>query len=86
MGPAKSHKLLEHLSCGAAECNYVRGGGGHECTLMFTFRKTGKMTASSRLSVHPSACMEELGSHSTDFNEIVYLHVFRISDESGKVS
>jgi hypothetical protein len=58
---------------------------GHGWTRISTFRKIAKMTASSRLSAHPSACMEQLGSQSTDFNEIVYLNIFRKSDENGKV-
>jgi hypothetical protein len=30
MGPAKSHILLERLSCEAADWNYVRGMDVHE--------------------------------------------------------
>jgi len=52
---------------------------GHGCVRIFTFRKNAKMTALSGLfclSVRPSACIEQLGSHSTDFDEIVYLNIF----------
>jgi hypothetical protein len=37
-------------------------------------------------SVRPSACMEQLGSHWTDFHEIWYLSIFRKSVEQIQVS
>jgi len=67
VGSARSYILLERLSCEAAEWNYVRGMDVREYP---RFEKIAKMTASSRLSAHPSACKEQLGSHSTDFNPL----------------
>jgi hypothetical protein len=40
----------------------------------------------SRLSVRPSARMEQLGSHDKYFNEILYLGIFRKSVETIRVS
>jgi hypothetical protein len=45
-----------------------------------------RLLASSCLSVCPSICMEQLGSHWTDFHEILYLSIFRKSVEKIQVS
>jgi hypothetical protein len=43
------------------------------------FEKLGKATVSSVTSVRPSVRMEQLGSHKTDFSDILYLRIFRKS-------
>jgi hypothetical protein len=44
------------------------------------------LLASSRLYVRPSVCMEQLGSHRTDFHEYWHLSIFRKSAEKIQVS
>jgi hypothetical protein len=45
-----------------------------------------RLLASSCLSVRPSVRMEQLGSHWTDFQEILYLSIFRKPVEKIQVS
>ena len=45
-----------------------------------------RLLASSCLSVRLSYCVEQLGSHWTDFDEILYLSIFRKSVERIQVS
>jgi len=59
--------------------------------LLGTYAKLWKVTISFVMSVHPSICMVQLGSHWTDFNEIWYLSVLwksakkiHVSLKSGK--
>ena len=82
MGLAKSHKLLERLSSEAAEWNYVRG---MDVRVRSRFEKLLKWQLRHVcLSIRLPAWNDSAPT-STDFNEIVYLNIFRISDENRKV-
>ena len=48
-------------------------------SLLDAFAKLQKVTISFVMSVRPSVRMEQLGSHPTDFHEILYLWIFRKS-------
>ena len=50
------------------------------------FAKLQKATISFVMAVHLSVRMEQLGSHWTDFHEILYLRIFRKSVEKIQVS
>jgi len=43
------------------------------------FAKLRKATINFVMSVRPSVCMEQLGSHWTDIHEVSYLSIFRKS-------
>jgi hypothetical protein len=58
-----------------------RNRTGFVVHLLGAFAKFRKATISFIMSVRPSAHMEQLGSHWTDFHEILYLRNFRISVE-----
>jgi hypothetical protein len=58
-----------------------------ETVIFRFFREIAKSDLSSScLSVRPSVCIEQIGSHWTDFNEIWYLCIFRITVEKLQVS
>jgi hypothetical protein len=50
------------------------------------FAKLRKASISFVMSVHPSVRMKQLGSHWTDFHEILYLSISRSSVEKIQVS
>ena len=55
-------------------------------TFLGAFAKLRKATISFVISVPPSVRMEQLGSHWTDFREILYLNIFRKSVAKIQVS
>jgi hypothetical protein len=55
-------------------------------TFLGAFAKLRKGTISFVMSVRQSVRMEQLGSHYTDFHEILYLNVLRKSVEKIQVS
>jgi hypothetical protein len=61
------------------------------CVILLYFKFLGalaklrKATISFVMSDRLSLCMEQLGSHWTDFNEILYLNIFRNYVEKIKV-
>jgi hypothetical protein len=50
------------------------------------FAKLPKATISFVMSVCPSVCMEQLGSHWMDFHEILYLSIFQKPVEKIQIS
>jgi hypothetical protein len=54
---------------------------GQEQLFLSAFAKLRKATTSCVMSVRPSVRMEQLGSHWTDFHEMLYLKISRKTAE-----